>query len=338
MKTPFKVIQFGMCHEHANGKMCTLRHFSDEFEVIGVVDDRSSGSAKTRITDFSTFDGIPILTEEEALSSKDAEAMLIEVTNGDLVPFAMKCAERGFPMHMDKPTGEEERPFIELVELCRKKRIHLQLGYMFRDNPAVKFTHKAVREGWLGDLVSAEADMNHSYGDLPYQEYLSAFKAGILYTLGCHMVDLFMPLFNWELPLRAHPVLKTAVGDRDGIPNTCVSVMEWPHATATMHASSRAKCAQAIRRFRVLGTKGLIEICPIERFDNKPLKLRMTLSEAAGGYEAGDHEVDFGVIEDRYVGQLRELRDIVRGVIPDPDNYDHDIAVHRAVLKACGLD
>ncbi len=338
MDKPFKVIQFGFCHEHASGKMWTLRHFSDEFEVIGVVDDRATKTARTNITSFPDFEGVPVLTEEEALSNTEAEAMVVEVTNGDLVPFAMKCAERGFPMHMDKPTGETLQPFVDLVELCRAKKIHLQLGYMFRANPAVKFTHKAAREGWLGEIISAEADMNHAYGDLSYQDYLGAFKAGILYSLGCHLVDLVLPLFGGALPLRAHPVLKTAPGDREGIANTCVSVLEWPHGTATIHASSRATKAQPIRRLRVLGTKGWIEICPIERFDNQPLTLQLCLSEPAGGYPAGLHTVDFGKPEDRYVDQLRELKRIVRGEIPDPGNYDNDIAVHKAVLMACGLD
>ena len=40
--------------------------------------------------------------------------------------------------------------------------------------------------------------------------------------------------------------------------------------------------------------------------------------------------------KDRYADQLKELADIVRGIIPNPDLYDHDIAVHKVTLMASG--
>ena len=40
--------------------------------------------------------------------------------------------------------------------------------------------------------------------------------------------------------------------------------------------------------------------------------------------------------KDRYADQLKELADIVRGRIPNPDLYDHDIAVHKVTLMASG--
>lgn len=336
MSKPFRVVQIGMRHEHATGKIWTLRHFKDEFEVVGVVDDRAAPTPAVDRTNYSDFDGIPIISEEEALNDPSVEAVLVEVSNAALVETGLRVAAAGKPMHLDKPTGETLQPFVDLVELCRAKKIALQPGYMFRANPAVLFAQKAVKEGWLGEVISVEADMNHSYGDLQYQDYLGTFKAGILYNLGCHIVDLIMPMMP-GLPTRATPFLHTAPGDRDGIANTCVSVLEWPHATATIHASSRARKAQPMRRLRVLGTKGWIEVCPIELFGNDPELLEMQLSEPAGGYEAGHHTVNFGPREDRYIGQLRELKQIVRGEIPAPDNYDNEILVHKAVLMSCGL-
>ena len=42
--------------------------------------------------------------------------------------------------------------------------------------------------------------------------------------------------------------------------------------------------------------------------------------------------------KDRYADQLKELADIVRGRIPNQDLYDHDIAVHKVTLMACGME
>ena len=49
--------------------------------------------------------------------------------------------------------------------------------------------------------------------------------------------------------------------------------------------------------------------------------------------------VDLGVQTDRYMDQLRELAEIVRGERPNPtEMYDHDLKVHEITLEACGYD
>ena len=47
----------------------------------------------------------------------------------------------------------------------------------------------------------------------------------------------------------------------------------------------------------------------------------------------------FGKMGDRYAGQLKELAQIIRGEIPNPQElYDHDLRVHRVSLQACNVD
>ena len=41
-----RVIQIGICHELAAGTLETLRSLKDDFEVVGLVDDRDSGAAE----------------------------------------------------------------------------------------------------------------------------------------------------------------------------------------------------------------------------------------------------------------------------------------------------
>lgn len=81
------------------------------------------------------------------------------------------------------------------------------------------------------------------------------------------------------------------------------------------------------------GTRGTLDLCPIERFDGEELKLVMTLSEPAGSFASGRHEVSFGVQTDRYAGQLAELAAIVRGEVADTADYDHDLRVHALTLE-----
>ena len=193
-----------------------------------------------------------------------------------------------------------------------------------------------VRKGWLGDVFSIEADMNHNYGGDPYQEYLGAMKGGIVYNLICHLIDYITPWMG--RPENIVSIRKSTANVRDGIENNCVVLFEYPHATATLRACCKEAAGSSFRRLKVSGTKGLFELCPIERFDGQPLVMTLKLAEGNEQYEAGSHTIDFGPQSDRYIGQLSELAKIIRGEIPNPCAYDMDLLVHELVLRSSGYD
>ena len=337
MKRPLRTLFYGLKHEHSAGKLLTLSKMKDDFEIVAVADDRARTTPSYR-ADPLPLDGLKIVGETEALAMRDIDVVFVEVANNDLMEIARIYAERGVPMHCDKPCGETMGPYREVVEMCRAKNLPMQIGYMFRANPGVRFCHRAVREGWLGGVVHIEADMNHDYGDDSYQKYVGTFKGGILYNLGCHLVDLILPMMEGEL-VRATNVTGTAKGDGPDCLNRCAALLEWSDATALIRSCSRVPDGLPHRRLRIDGTKGTIDLCPIERFDGEHLALDLTLSEAAGGFASGRHAVDLGVQTDRYMDQLRELAEIVRGERHNPTElYDHDLKVHEITLAACGYD
>ena len=329
-----RVVQWGRCHEHADGKFKSGKKLPDDYELVGIIDDRESKTPRED-RDFKVFDGVPRMTPEQLWADKSIQCVFVEGTNDDLIPFAWKGAKHGLAMHLDKPCGQNLKKFEALMDFCKARGIPVQIGYMFRVNPAIKFATKAVKEGWLGDIISVEADMYHDYGSKNYNAYIASFKGGIMYNLGCHLVDFILPMMP-GMPTKAHVVRLPAPGDPDNAGTNCVSVLEWPHATVTVRSSRHAACSN--RWLRIQGTKGAIDLRPIERFDGKPTKLEMRLKFDVPGYKKGTHVVDCGIQKDRYADQLKELADIVRGRRPNPPGqYDHDVAVHKATLMACGM-
>ena len=329
-----RVVQWGMCHEHADGKFKSVKKLPDDYELVGIIDDRASKTPRED-RDFKVFDGVPRMTPEQLWADKSIQCVFVEVTNDDLIPIAWKVAKHGLAMHLDKPCGQNLKKFEALMDFCKARGIPVQIGYMFRVNPAIKFATKAVKEGWLGDIISVEADMYHDYGSKNYNAYIASFMGCIMYNLGCHLVDFILPMMP-GMPTKAHVVRLPAPGDPDNAGTNCVSVLEWPHATVTVRSSRHAACSN--RWLRIQGTKGAIDLRPIERFDGKPTKLEMRLKFDVPGYKKGTHVVDCGIQKDRYADQLKELADIVRGRRPNPPGqYDHDVAVHRVTLMACGM-
>ena len=340
---PLRVIQIGISHEHANGKIDTLLALKDDYEVIGIVDDRDSTAPRWPLLRAdAALHGLPRLSLRQALAIPNLDAAFVEVTNSELVGVAERVLRRRLPMHMDKPGGETYAPFARLRTSAKDLGLPFQMGYMFRGNPAMRWIVNAVREGWLGDIFEIAADMDHGYGDDDYRRYLGSFRGGILYNLGCHFADFVVELLGE--PDDVHSFIKTAPGSPMGSRDNGMAVLEWESgAFATIRACGR-KVAGGGRRLRVTGTLGGVELCPVERFDGRPLYLNVHLSRPCGGLPAGRHHLNFGVQGrnsnvDRYIVQLREFARQVRGEESEPDFLcAHDLAVHRTVLRMSGIE
>lgn len=331
-----RVVQIGVCHEHAEGKMRTLRAMPEDFEVIGVVDDRSTtaGSARLAGDDLSAYDGLPRLGEAELFARDDVDAVLVETPNADLVPTALRCLERGLPMHMDKPAGWDLAAFDRLLSGCDARGLPFQMGFMFRANPAFAFCAQAVRAGWIGEIGSIQADMSHDYGGEAYQRYLARMPGGIMFNLGCHLIDAVAGLLG--RPQRVMPLNLSTSDVADGTANLCQATLVYPHAFATISASSRKAGGLDARRMVVCGSNGTIELSPLERFDGQPLTVRLTLREARGGHPAGRSVIDCGVRRDRYREHLLEFADMVRTRTRGRHGSAHDRLVHEITLAASG--
>ena len=334
MKKPLRTLFYGQTHEHAPGKLETLKKMRDEFEIVAIVDDFPRRSPMYRDQEWDTAD-YPIVSEAEAWSVPDIDVGFVEVTNCDLMEIAAKFAERGIPMHCDKPCGEDFEAYRKVVETCRAKNIPMQIGYMYRTNPALRFVWEFVREGHLGKVGFVEADMNHAYNHDNYAEYMQTFRGGILYSLGCHLVDMVEPMVKGD-PVRVTRVLKSAFGYPPGGRTDGTALLEFPETTVLIRTACEMPGGILCRRLRVDGTNGTIDLCPIERFDGAELKLTLTLREPVGRYASGRQEISFGVQTDRYEGQLAELAAIVRGERRNDQDYDRDLRVHALTLRMAG--
>ena len=340
-----RVVQFGVSHEHAPGKLATIKALPDVFELVGVVDDRDGTTPRYPLRQpDSLLEGVPIFTEEQVWADKTIDAAFVEVTNCDLIPVAERVLAHGLPMHLDKPGGESYERYAKFRTEAKARGIHVQMGYMFRANPAIQWLAQAVHAGIFGDIHGLEADMDHGYGDDDYRRYLSSFKGGILYNLGCHHVDIFVSMLGE--PSAAHPpVLRDAPGSAPGSRDNCVGILEWAGgAIGIIRSCDRNYVYFPERRLRISGSNGGAELNHLERYDGKELRVELCLREAAGGLPKGRQSLNFGVMGtmgnvDRFAGQLRQFARIIRGEEKEPDDLcGHDIAVQRALLKMCGID
>ncbi len=328
---PIRIGQIGVGHEHASAKMQTLRALPECYEVVGFAEEPNP-----RWRSPTAYEGVPQMTEDELLDTPGLEAVAVETNMPELASTALRCMDRGLHMHLDKPGGQAMAPFRRLIDGCRERSLALQMGYMYRTNPAINFCFRAAREGWLGDIFQIDAVMSR-YDNDSYREFLADYPGGAMYNFGSHLIDLVVAMLG--RPENVEPFLK-ATRD-DGLHDNGLAVLEYPRATATVRSAIVEADGMMHRRFLVCGTKGTAEICPLEypgRYREEPLHVRLTLREDTPEYPAGTHIVDVGVTNGRYDDQLIELARVIRGEIEDPYSYEHDLNVQETLLAAAGYN
>jgi predicted dehydrogenase len=322
-----KIGQIGTGHGHAAGKMSTMRKLSDLYDVVGVVEPdpklrAAAGKEKA-------YEGVKWLSEDELLGTPGLKVVAVETEVRDLLATARRCVDAGKHVLLDKPAGESLSQFRELLEAASRKKVVVQMGYMFRYNPAFRFLYRAVRDGWLGQVFEVHAVMSKQIS-APERKELAVYPGGAMFELGCHLIDSLTTIMG--RPERITPYSRTTHPERDPLVDNQLAVFEYPSATATIRSSMIEPFGTERRHFTVCGEEGVIEIAPLE-----PPKLRMALLKPREGYQRGWQDVEIPKLPGRYDDEFRALAKVVRGESEPEWRSDHDLLVQESVLKACSV-
>lgn len=326
-----RIGQIGIGHNHGASKMETARKFPDVFEVVGVAEPDPSWIEKRG--DLPAYAGLPFLSVEELLSVPGLDALMIETDVKDLMKYARLAVDRGFHIHLDKPGGEDYAEFKDLIETARKKDLAVQVAYMYRYNPAVQFIREKQRSGELGEILHIDAQMSTEHGD-EYRGWLRQFKGGTMYIFGCHLIDLVV-LLQGE-PEKITPFLHRS--EKNGV--SCLDndavVLEYPHGPSIVRVSSTEVNGYGRRQLVVCGTKMTVEIKPLE---NPTVMTVSTNAEPDKVYSDSGKRVEVKQVTggQRYDEQMLDFARFVRGEKENPFPYDHELQIHRATLRACGI-
>lgn len=320
-----KIGQIGVGHAHAAGKMAVYRA-SPDYEVVGVVEPNPA--LRTAAQRSPIYADLRWMTQEELLNYSGLQAVAVETQVRDLLPVAEACIAAGKHIHLDKPAGDNLSHFKRILDQAARGHLLVQLGYMYRYNPAVVQARQFLQRGWLGEPFELHGVMSKVV-DPASRAALAEFKGGIMFELGCHIVDLAVSILG--APAEIHPYIRRSRSHLDALADNVLAVFSYPRALATIKSSALEVEGFARRHLTVCGTEGTLHIQPLDA-----PKLHVAFSQPRESYSQGYQEIVFGDYP-RYVGDAAEMAQIIRGE-KDPDfSYDHEYAVQAAVLRASGM-
>lgn len=323
-----KIGQIGIGHNHGDAKMLAVRKFPELFEVIGYAEENEEWIQKRG--HLEAYQGLKRLTVDEIIEQSDA--VLVETDVWNLTEIAQKCIAAGKHIHMDKPASGTLAEYKHLLDTAKAKKLVVQLGYMYRYNPAIKRCLEHIKNGDLGEIYSINAEMS-TFHPKEYRQWLKHFQGGIMYILGSHLVDLIVYILGD--PQKVVSFLKTSQLDGVDVADNNLAVLEYDKALARIFVSSVEVNGWGRRQFMVSGSKGTVNIMPMEN------AVCMTYSDTHIASNCYSDMKEMVPVKDvpmdcRYDEMVQDFYQYIMGTKENPFTYEHDYLVQKVLDEIVG--
>ena len=336
-----KIAQIGIGHDHASAIFDSLLRQADIFEVKGycVCKDEEERFERKRS---SVYARSVRLSLEEILNDPQLDAVTVECDEGNLTRYALMAIEKGLPVHMDKPGSADPEAFAQLIERAEDKKLTMHLGYMYRYNPVILKTLKDIDSGKLGKIYSVEAHMDCFHNETKRQ-WLEAFPGGMLFYLGCHLVDLIVRIQG--VPEEIIPLNSCTGFDGVTAQDYGMAVFKYQGGVSFAKTCAAEPGGFQRRQLVICGEKGTVVINPLERYlkdaaDKKDLLTgdrMITKEEAQRDGWHGNILYQETPPFNRYDTMMSAFAAMVRGERENAYSYEYEVALHRILLEACGV-
>jgi predicted dehydrogenase len=263
---------------------------------------------------------------DEMLASGLVDAVYIALPNSMHADYAIRAARAGIHALVEKPLAIDAAECEAMIRAADQAGVYLMTAYRLHTEPGTLEAIDIIRRGEIGEprLFSSVFSFPVGAGN---HRLKAAHWGGPLQDIGVYCVNAVRHLFGSE-PTEAIAAIASAPGDQ-----RFAEVEEMVSATLRFPGDRLGQFLVSfggddLDQYRVIGTKGQIEVSPGYRFD-RAIKLKLT----RGGETVERTFPQY----DQFSGQSAYFSDcILRGTRPEPDGGDGlaDVVVMRAIEEA----
>jgi predicted dehydrogenase len=323
--TKVRAGMLGTGHSHFYGKYKAMLD-SPEYEIVGVVENNAA--AKATLSKDPRYAAVKWIEEDALLHDPSVQLIVVECRVWEALPWGKKVIAAGKHLHLEKPTGNEWKPYKDLVEEARRKKLIIQSGYLWRWHQGLMAALDAAKKGWLGDVYLVRGTMNSDRG--PEERALEAkFKGGGMFELSGHVIDRVVELLGRPKTVKSWLRHDTSVPDK--LADNNLAVFEFDRALAVIAQSTKMAGSGDHRSFEIIGTDGTFIVHP----ESGPPRMRVFMRKAQGPYKAGWQDLTLPP-QPRFVADFAELAKAIQTGVSLKHSYDHELLLHETLLRASG--
>ena len=326
-----RVAQIGTSkYSHGNEIFAAISGMPELFEIVGYA---LPEDLKEKYPDkVAAFKSSREMTVEEILSNKTIEAVFIETEEMYLTKYAIMAAKAGKHIHMEKPGGISLSDFEELISIMKESGRVFHIGYMYRYNPVISKLIERINNGELGKIISVEAQMSGFRG-FEHTKWLENFPGGMMFYLGCHLIDLVLRICG--TPEKIYHFNKSSGVYDTNAKDYSMAVFEYENGVSFVKTTQAEMGGFARRQLVVTGTKGKVEIQPLEISIKYPMQyteykecFSKNWDDKGVNMRSEDH--------DRYNTMMQSFAKMVRGEMENPNTLDYELELFRTLTECCG--
>ncbi|GAB3276425.1 Gfo/Idh/MocA family oxidoreductase [Sinomonas notoginsengisoli] len=275
---PIVVGLLGITHPHASARVRALR----EIEGVEVV---AAADTDPRLTYFTDKYDMEARSIDEVLQDDRINAVMVHSKSKDMVPHAVRALAAGKSVVVEKPGGGTVEDLEHLAEAEAKAGPGqvVQVGYNVRLAPSITRAKELIEAGLIGEVVSVSARGAALVGE-HRTEHLNqaADMGGVLWILGCHMLDSLVRVFGAPESVNARVHKSARLSDESSREDSAAVLLNYPDMSATFSFDGHDPLEWfETSRITVYGTRGMIEAGVL------PQTLRVYVDSDRAGWPAG---------------------------------------------------
>jgi predicted dehydrogenase len=320
---PIRAAVYGIGHAHAFGKVAALRALPG-FDLVGVCEPDPSVPRAHK-----ALDGVRWLSEDEMLRDGSIQLIAVESHVQQNLLYARRSIDAGKFVHLDKAPGDDWAALRDLLSEAARRKLVVQMGYQWRYHPAMQAALEAARRGWLGRIYRFRAVIDKPI-PAPDRLPLAMFRGGIMFELGCHLIDRATSLLGRPKRVTSHLWHHSAAND--SLADNTIAILEYDTAAAEIHVAAMHPLGNDYRTVEVTGTNGSISVRPFS-----PYRMVSHLKDAMGPYPGGlSHHQFPRDAAPPYAPDFLEMESVIRGEAKPSYSAEHDLMTQEVLLKVCG--
>lgn len=327
-----RIAQIGTSiYSHGYDIMRTLRQLPEVFEIVGYAlpeNEREKFPSRMK-----AFDGLQEFTVEELLADPTVDAIAVETEEIYLTKYAQMALDAGKHIHMEKPGSQDLPGFEKLIDTVKEKDLVFHTGYMYRYNPVIRELLEEIRRGDLGEILNIQVQMS---GDQPpeLRQWLTNFKGGMMFYLGCHIIDLVYTVQG--KPLAVYPFNRSTGLDGAQGEDFSLALLEYERGISTVRSDANQLGGYPLRSLVITGTRKTVQLCPMEMpGPGGQTTTRLDLDDP-DWFNRGSTRINDPV--HRYKDMMRAFAAMVNGEKKNPYTPEYELELFRLILECCGVN
>jgi predicted dehydrogenase len=319
----------GMWHSHAEGIVRRVSENPSEFEIVGFWEPDRAVAADRSARWKTLVPGLKLLEKPEDLFRERPDGIVVEGRVHENLPRARMALEAGFPVMLEKPAGTDLEEHRKLIDLARRKHLHVQMIYLFRYMTVTLEMLRRARAGELGRIYEFRARLPKSLGDYDrFVEELKLYPGGIFFEMAGHVIDMMVAILGE--PRKVTPHLAHHHEKPGSLIDNGLAVFEYPNAWGIIEVPI-LEVAPASRRIEVYGTGGAFVI-PHLGSGHLANKAIQTVEVCRAGKDEWERiELPAATLQ---IADLREFKACVERKKEPDYTLEHDLTVQEALLRA----